>query len=93
MLTTQPETSNTLLDLESDLASLACQAAIELDNLLIRGKCEHDAIRRLADALSLIVASGGESASPASLLKPATAVVLNRAFCERHVEGLSRSGD
>ncbi len=94
MILTQSETETaSLLDLESDLASLACQAAIELDNLLLGGNGGREAVRRLADALSHIVASGGEAASPASLLKPATAVVLNRAFGERHVAGLSSIDD
>jgi hypothetical protein len=63
---------------ENDLSSLACDAAIDLDNL-IKGKSEHlDNVKDLIDAISAVGEGLSESARHGvlSYLSPSTAVGL-----------------
>jgi hypothetical protein len=69
-------------DLESDLPSLASQAAIELDNYILHHETNLRAAKRLAAKLANSVTSVYEPASSSSLLDPATTVALSRAFRE-----------
>src|SRR5437879_13145023 len=68
--------------LESDLPSLANQAAIELDNLVLKRPVQLDAVRRLASRISEAVVNVAEPGSPSSLLDVRTAVVINKAIVE-----------
>jgi len=74
-----------LFEFHFDLPSLACHAAIELDNLL-RGKSTGlNFVMQLAEVISQEMAlSSGDTASIISLghLNPATAVALNYAFAD-----------
>jgi hypothetical protein len=62
------------------LAWVACQAATELDNLLLGRAVSIDAVKGLSSALSASVAVGTGAAAPASLIDPTTTVVLTRAL-------------
>ena len=62
-----------------DLAWVACQAATELDNLLLGRSASIDAVRGLTRALS---SSAVTTTTPASLVDPTTTVVLTRALRE-----------
>lgn len=61
-----------------DLAWIACQAATELDNLLLGKAVSVNAVKGLSSALAS-VATGGPAA-PSSLIDPTTTVVLGRAL-------------
>lgn len=63
-----------------DLAWVACQAATELDNLLLGKNVSISAVQGLTSALSASVATEPGSAGPASLIDPTTTVVLTRAL-------------
>jgi hypothetical protein len=66
--------------LESDLASLACQAAIELDNLILDRPTTFDSVRRLIATIAESVPDSARAFSPSSLLDPTAVLVLNRAI-------------
>lgn len=66
--------------LESDLASLACQAAIELDNLILDRPTTFDSVRRLISAIAESVPESADAFSPSSLLDATAVLVLNRAI-------------
>jgi len=63
----------------SDLAILACQAAIELDNVILRRSTPRHAVRDLASKIREAV-NVPDPALPSSLLDPNTTVALNRAI-------------
>jgi hypothetical protein len=62
-----------------DLPLLACEAAVELDNLILSQSTGLEAVRCLASAISDAV-DVPEPAKPSSLLDAATAVALHRAM-------------
>jgi hypothetical protein len=66
--------------LEGDLASLACQAAIELDNLILDRSTTLDSVRRLVATIAESVPESMDVFSPSSLLDPTAVLVLNRAI-------------
>ncbi len=71
---------SSFLELESDLPSLASQAAVELDNLSLgRGK-NLSAVKTLAEKLSQSVTEVDEPSSRSSLLDPVAAVAVSRAI-------------
>jgi hypothetical protein len=70
----------TASELESDLSSLACHAAAELDNLLLGRSAELQAVERLAALLADRIEGVPEPASPNSMLDPTTAAVVKRAI-------------
>lgn len=65
-----------------DLAWVACQAATELDNLILGRSASIDAVKGLTSALSSSVVTGSAATAPASLVDPTTTVVLTRALRE-----------
>ena len=66
--------------LESDLASLACQTAIEMDNLILGRLTTLDAANRLISAISESIPKDGDPFSPTSLLDPTVVLAFNRAI-------------
>ncbi len=68
--------------LESDLASLACHAAIELDNFILERSTTFESVRRLASEIAESVPPNFDSFSPSSLLDPTAVLVLNRAISD-----------
>jgi hypothetical protein len=68
--------------LGEDLASLACDAAIELDNLILDRTIDLVAARKLADRLTRELPEGVDLSSARSLVDPATIVVMSRAIRE-----------
>ncbi len=70
-------------EMECDLASIASQAAIELDNLVIGDKTELSASGRLAQFLSHSINVETPN-SPESQLNPTTAVAVNLAIADAH---------
>src|SRR5207245_1626340 len=70
------------IERENDLASLANQAAIEIDGLIQGNAVELDAVHRLAAKISAAVTDVVEPGSPSSLLDVRTAVVVNKAISE-----------
>lgn len=66
--------------LKDNLASLACEAAIEIDNLLLGRKQSLVAVVALIDAISSSVTKVEKPTRPNSLLDPTTAIALNRAI-------------
>ncbi len=68
---------------ESDLASLASEAAIELDKLLLREGSNVTAVEQLASLLSRSSESGGTNGEmPLLLAEPSAAVVIHRAIAD-----------
>jgi len=65
---------------ESDLRSIACRAAIELDNLILRRGNGLHGLGRLVSTIEESFTSIEKPASPDSLLNPTTAVVMNSAI-------------
>ncbi len=68
--------------LESDLASLACQAAIELDNLVLGRATTFPSVGRLVAAIAESVPEDDDPGSPSSSLDATAALALNRAISE-----------
>lgn len=68
--------------LGEDLASLACNAAIELDNLLIGQRPPLLAVRKLAYRLTKDLPIAPDAASGKFLVDPSTVVVMNRVIRE-----------
>ena len=66
--------------LESDLASLACQAAIELDNLILDRPTAFESASRLVSAITESVPENSDPFSPNSLLDPTVVLIVNRAI-------------
>jgi hypothetical protein len=78
-----PETSiDRPLSLGSDLPSVACQAAIELDNLILGRANDLPSVRELSARLTQEVPALPDLASPLSLVDPSTVVVLHGTFQE-----------
>ena len=66
--------------LESDLASLACQAAIEFDNLILDRPTAFDSASRLVSAIRESLPQNSDPFSPNSLLDPTAVLIVNRAI-------------
>ena len=64
---------------ENDLSSLACRAAIDLDNLIIGRGTNLNGLRRLATAISTALSPSGHAAD-ALPLNPTAVVMMNRAI-------------
>ena len=65
---------------EIDLSSLACDAAIELDNLILGKNSNTRAVRCLADLVLESLSVKPKSPMDAALLNPATVAVMHRAI-------------
>ena len=63
-----------------DLASLACDAAIELDNLILGRSEALDAVHRLATTISEVLSSTAQTSAQIAWLDPTTVVVMKRAI-------------
>lgn len=74
-----------LWELEGDLSSVACHAAIELDNLLLGKATDLKEVQRLIRTIADVIPSVQEPSSIAPMLKNATTVVLiKRALHDSH---------
>ncbi len=71
---------NQLCDLENDLPSLACQAAIELDNLILGYSTDLEAVRRLISYISGSFTTVSDLSTGVSALDATTAVLIRRAL-------------
>ncbi len=71
-----------VIALENDLASIACQAAIELDDLILRRGQSSESIRRLLNRLSESISTSEGTKVAGFLIDPTAAVVVNRAISE-----------
>jgi hypothetical protein len=80
-----------LEEFERDLPSVACRAAIELDNLILDRstglRAVHTLVRDIEESFTTIK----EPASPNSLLNPTTAVVINGAIRDSMEEAPPKS--
>lgn len=77
--------------LQRDLPSLACRAAIELDNLILAEAGRLDAVSALGSTLQESLTEVAEPASPSSLLNPTTAIVVNGAISDaKRIEPLGQ---
>lgn len=75
--------SNQILEaLQEDLPSLACDAAIELDNLRRGHSTQLRAIRQLAAKVQNSMTEIQDAASPSSLFNPTAAVVMSGAISD-----------
>lgn len=63
-----------------DLASLACRAAIQIDDLLLERGAELSAVSDLVTQISGAVTKVDKPALPNSLLDPTTAIAVNQAI-------------
>ncbi len=79
-MTISPQSAVSSTAWPRDLAWVACQAATELDNLLLGKGVSINAVKGLTFALSASVGTGSGSAAPTSLIDPTTTVVLTRAL-------------
>jgi hypothetical protein len=82
MAISPPSEFDTAAEWPGGLAWVACQAATELDNLILGRSASIDAVRGLTSALSSSVVTGSPTTAPASLVDPTTTVVLTRALRE-----------
>src|SRR6266542_1183899 len=73
------------MKLGSDLPSIACQAALELDNLLLGRANALPSVRELSARLTEEVPALPDLASPLSLIDPSTVVVLHGTFQESQI--------
>lgn len=74
-----------LWELEDDLSSVACHAAIELDNLLLGRTTDLKEVQRLIHTIADVIPTVEEPSSTAPMLKNATTVVLiKRALHDSH---------
>ena len=87
--TTQTEERRPEPRLGTDLPSVACNAAIELDNLLLGLTTDLPSVRELCDKLTEEVPNVSDLASPRSLVDPSTVVVIHRVLRESQMGGLS----
>lgn len=71
-----------LLQIENDLPSLACQAAIEIDDVILNRSRELKAVPRLATLIAESIPNVSDMATQASLLDPTAVVVVNRALMD-----------
>ena len=76
------ELDEKVIELENDLPSIACQAAIELDDLILGRDQSSESIRRLIDRLSEAIPTSGRTTTSGYLVDPTAAVVVNRAISE-----------
>ena len=63
--------------LGEDLASLACNVAIELDNLILGRSNATASVRKLANRLTSELPTCTDSSLPKHLVDPSTVVVMN----------------
>jgi hypothetical protein len=80
--TTVDTGSPSLAEFDTDLASVAAQAALELDHLSLGRPIGFSATQRLVDLIGKAVTDVSEPVSPHTLLNPGTAVALGKAFHE-----------
>jgi len=75
-----------VLDLETDIASVASKAAAELDDKLLARNGNHPltALQKLSHILESSVANVTDPTKPSSALNPTTAVLLRRAIPGGH---------
>lgn len=71
--------------LENDLPSVACQAAIELDNLIIGRSIGLEAAKRLSSIISQSLPSRSEACTQQCWFDPTTAVAMHRAITDTQV--------
>jgi hypothetical protein len=77
----QPQTGlASTATLRGDLSWVACQAATEIDNLLLGKSIKLEAVKGLSSALSDSFLTATGSASQALLIDPTTTVVLTHAL-------------
>lgn len=76
--------------LDSDLALLASEAAIDIDNMLSCRGCEFVAMRQLAERLNNSIKEDLTICSPRSLMDPATLSVLSAAVMEAQNKSLPK---
>lgn len=69
-----------MLSEDIDLSSVACRAAIELDDLLIGRSEGVEAVRHLGSIISRSIPPEKDSTSPNWLLDPSAFVIVNRAI-------------
>jgi hypothetical protein len=69
-------------ELENDLASVAAQAALELDHLSLGRPIGFSGTQRLIELIGTNLPEVAEPVAPNSLFSPATAVALGKAFDE-----------
>ncbi len=84
---TQKPESTGVREIPRGLSSLACHAAIELDNLLLGENLSMDSVKSLATRLTTQVSDVTDFTSPKSLHDPKTIVALNRALRDSNLEG------
>jgi len=84
MSTVEAEANRSSLSeaIRRDLSSLACRAAIEIDNLILERSSDLQALPLLAKTLRDDLIDIPEPTSPSSLLNPTTAIVVNGAISE-----------
>ena len=71
--------SGILESLRRDLPSVACRAAVEIDNLILDRTSDLGAVKDLRDVLRESLVDIQEPALPTSLLNPTTAILVNGA--------------
>lgn len=76
----QSESAMSVLD--EDLSFLATQAALELDMLMEDKDCELEAVKRLSDVMNGSFRPFQPPTGQSSMLDPATATIVNRAFSD-----------
>lgn len=84
-----PVSQGSEASLGEDLPTLACNAAIELDNLLLQRTERLPAVRRLSERLTEEVPELIDLASPLSLVDPSTVVALHGTLQESQISSPS----
>ena len=79
---TDPEQGAIFETLERDLPSLACRAAVELDNLSLGRSTGLESVRKLSLSLQESLPEVADFASPSSLFDPTMAIVVNGAISD-----------
>ena len=79
---TDPEQNAISETLERDLPSLACRAAVELDNLGLGRSSGLESVRKLSLSLKKSLPEVADFASPSSLFDPTMAIVVNGAISD-----------
>ena len=75
------------IGLGEDLASLACDAAIELDNLILDRSQNVGVVRKLAERLTKELPDAADLSSPKHFVNPSTVVVMSRVIRESSSAG------
>jgi len=79
---TDPEQNAIFETLERDLPSLACRAAVELDNLNLGRSSSLENVQKLSRSLKESLPEVADFASPSSLFDPTMAIVVNGAISD-----------